>query len=150
VKPYYRVLHKGAAQSHGPIHTRDEAEKHALESARIEPGKSFEVALVLSIASAPAPEASMFWLDGVQPDDPEHNPDNLTPEQVGVAGGWRLLRQSEVKERENAVRVQGWPIRRWVGGEWKASDPACTYRTRLPYGELDKAPARIKVTSRHK
>lgn len=223
MKPYYRVLHKGNAQSHGPIHTRAEAEKHALESARIEPGKSFEVALVLGIASAPAPEASMLWTDGEQPDatdeqpaeelparpcdvwlkrlplwiqeraeramsrppygdylaslmrsfawshtpeghefwgdvndhlhlatplpiappdDPEHNPDSLTPEQVGVAEGWRLLRRSEVVIGMPIGSLQFWrgSRREWSGvaaGNSLVCDAFCL-RTRLPYGELDK------------
>jgi hypothetical protein len=142
VRPYFRIVPcAGGAESEPPIYGRDEIEQLALEAARRSPGKSFEVALVLSIASAPVPEASMFWMDGVQPappDDPEHNPDGLTPDQVGVADGWRLLRRSEVRARRELVEVQRWLDAEWCGGTWMASVLHGTYRTRLPYGELDK------------
>jgi len=204
-----------------PIYSRAEIEQLALEAARRNPGKSFEVVLVLGIASAPAPTPSILWMDGehpdttdeqppeepparpcdvwlkklprwiqeraeramakpkgvylnnlsgaftwsstpeggmfwdcvdehlkrgtplpiAPPDDPEHNPDNLKPEQVGVVGGWRLLRRSEVDpDRTDSVAVEGW-LNEWRRDrDWCACDEEMTYRTRLPYGELDKAP----------
>ena len=216
MKPYFRIVPRaGGAESEPPIYGRAEIEQLALEAARRSPGKSFEVAFVLSIASAPVPEASMFWMDGVQPDeqpqarpcdvwlkrlplwiqeraeramydhdgayedslmrsfawsrtheglvfwnavhnhlvsgaphpiappdDPEHNPDNLTPEQVGVEDGWRLLRQSEVVIGMPLGSLQFWrgSRREWSGvaaGNSLVCDAFCL-RTRLPYGELDK------------
>jgi hypothetical protein len=71
-----------------------------------------------------------------------HNPDNLTPEQVGVSEGWRLLESDEIHGELSLDDVGGWACgsKEWNGcfghGDmWKS----ITYRTKLSRAELRKA-----------
>lgn len=73
---------------------------------------------------------------------PAHNPDHLTPEQVGVSDGWRLLDEDEVEYGGNplAEGVSRW----WYHGAywqdgWSGQEKVNTYRTRLSRAELRKA-----------
>jgi len=95
------------------------------------------------------------------PDPPEgcrwHNPDNLTPEQVGITEGWRLALESEIATDslfENCIA--------WFGGtwndrhEWAGNDQRVTYRTKNPlpvkpdpYAELKAAYAAGKAIQYH-
>lgn len=79
------------------------------------------------------------------PGDPvQHNPDNLTPEQVGVEDGWRLLDEDEVPECQD-MEYQG--MQAWTGPKGlKTWNPDyygvlrhLTYRTRLSRPELQAA-----------
>lgn len=61
-----------------------------------------------------------------------HNPDNLTPEQVG--DGYRLLLPSEIKDRPLTHEIHCWFPRnkRWFGGvRWNGNNKECTYRVPL-------------------
>lgn len=71
-----------------------------------------------------------------------HNPANLTPEQVGVAEGWRLLDVDEIAPSQSPVHG----INLWMDSEeWSVLPSAfgdtsgCTYRTKLTREELKKA-----------
>jgi len=72
-----------------------------------------------------------------------HNPDNLTPEQVGVSDGWRLLDEDEITDA--ADQIGG--IEAFELGAWASNAPhgyignvdGITYRTRLSRAELRKA-----------
>lgn len=74
----------------------------------------------------------------------QHNPDNLTPEQVGVEDGWRLLDEDEVPECQD-MEYQG--MQAWTGPKGlKTWNPDyygvlrhLTYRTRLSRPELRAA-----------
>jgi hypothetical protein len=76
---------------------------------------------------------------GILPKGQEwHNPDNLTPEQIGAKDGWRLLLKSEIIKRIPDTNIE------WYGldGKWRSGtngdDNKFTYRTKLPIGEIDK------------
>lgn len=69
--------------------------------------------------------------------DPEHNPDNLTPKQVGVADGWRLLRKSEIKDNRTTTPAHWWRNGGWSHESTGWTAPDSTFRTRIPYGQLD-------------
>jgi len=71
-----------------------------------------------------------------------HNPDQLTPEQVGVSDGYRLLDVDEIKDRQKMhIHIEA---RNKRGGYWLTSyrsfgnDPQITYRTRLTREQLAK------------
>lgn len=73
--------------------------------------------------------------------DPDHNPDNLTPEQYGAADGWRLLKRSEAVGFE-CSEMDGWACKSEVWDACldisKKSElwDRITYRTRLSVAEL--------------
>lgn len=75
-----------------------------------------------------------------------HNPANLSPEQVGVSEGWRLLDEDEVGESVHptiGIDFLGY-FEQWQGA-WYGDDPLnglcddITYRTKLTRAELRKA-----------
>lgn len=71
----------------------------------------------------PPPPAGHAW----------HNPDNLTPEQVGE--GYRLLLEHEICEsRPQDKHIQMWDTYRkcWDGSGWKGDSKDLTYRVPLP------------------
>lgn len=69
-----------------------------------------------------------------------HNPDNLTPEQVGVSEGWRLLDEDEVTGASNReidgiqlfLRGREW----WGDSNLSGNGNHVTYRTKLTREEL--------------
>jgi len=67
-----------------------------------------------------------------------HNPDNLTPEQVEVDKGWRLLTKSERKRRalssEEIYDCSGWgdASKSWGNEHLFGASPHITYRTKTP------------------
>ena len=65
------------------------------------------------------------------------NPDNLTPEQVGVSEGWRLLTVDEVSSESREYPETQW-YRKGVWqrtSTWNASrEGCCTLRTKHPIG----------------
>lgn len=70
----------------------------------------------------------------------QHNPDGLTPEQVGVSDGWRLLDEDEIvtgyRVAYRAIEIyanNGWLDN--ASGNWRS----VTYRTCLTREELAKA-----------
>lgn len=71
-----------------------------------------------------------------------HNPDNLTPEQVDIKGGWRLLNKDEIGDIDDAVSfpISRWSgeVMGWLGGYGTATMPLKTYRTKLTREELRK------------
>lgn len=71
-----------------------------------------------------------------------HNPAGLTPEQVGVAEGWRLLDRDEIVPRESTTKIEGWDFNYffWDRPSWSGSCPRFTYRTRLTRAELAQLP----------
>lgn len=69
--------------------------------------------------------------------DPEHNPAKLTADQIGVSDGWRLLRKSEIKSGRGAMNCQSWEYGIW-DKFYFGSNHLKTYRTRVPFGQLDK------------
>ncbi len=72
-----------------------------------------------------------------------HNPDNLTPEQVGVAYGWRLLDEDEVISvpvAEHCCEAWSKGFERWMISNVTGQNKVLTYRTRLTRSELRKAP----------
>lgn len=74
--------------------------------------------------SKPKPCAPNFGLPkGVKP----HNPDNLTPEQVGE--GWRLMAASEIRESRDAdYGIQCWLYGDWDQTGWTGKATGFTYR----------------------
>lgn len=83
------------------------------------------------------------------PSDPvQHNPNNLTPEQVGVSEGWRLLDRDEIIMAYDFCPLlpqiekwDSWEIEnaRWNFAGWCGAEPTLTYRTRLSRPELRAA-----------
>lgn len=72
-------------------------------------------------------------------DDPDHNPDNLSPEQYGAADGWRLLKRSEVlpnTEWPELTEIELWDDEEWDNSDWSGTMASLTYRTRLSVAEL--------------
>lgn len=68
----------------------------------------------------PAPPEGESW----------HNPDNLTPEQVGE--GYRLLLESEIIERRKPIAfIDRWLNKEWNGASWWGSVKSRTYRAPL-------------------
>lgn len=64
-----------------------------------------------------------------------HNPDNLTPEIIGVEEGYRLLDRDEIKEATSIRGIDMWDMGVW----WKAcagSSLEYTYRTKLTREQL--------------
>lgn len=64
-----------------------------------------------------------------------HNPDKLTPEQVGVKEGWRLLTVSEVESNDQTLKehVFLWSSLHSVWRSQAKGNELCfTYRTRAP------------------
>lgn len=71
---------------------------------------------------------------------PEHNPDHLTPEQIGTSEGWRLLNEDEyIYKPPTAGSLERMEKGRWVSGNFIGSDTGWTYRTKLSPAELRKA-----------
>lgn len=73
-----------------------------------------------------------------------HNPDNLTPEQVGVADGWRLLDENEILsqfDNRPPYTCQAWLEFKWSSEDlgYNGGSPNLTYRTRLSRAELRAA-----------
>lgn len=74
----------------------------------------------------------------------QHNVDNLTPEQVGVAEGWRLLDEHEIYGNAPYLHVdvddlEGWCHFWSTAPGWRGSNHGTTYRTKLTREELRKA-----------
>lgn len=81
---------------------------------RIKPAEGF------SEEFPPAPEGHAY-----------HNPENLTPEQVGVSEGWRLLLEDEQAVEGDEVNLPlGWEPTLNYGGHTKSA--SLTYRTKRP------------------
>ena len=101
--------------------TQDAAKAVCLEYfATRSPGLPIEIEL---IPSAFGPE----WF----------NPDNLTPEQVGVSEGWRLLTVDEVSDESREYPETQWYEEEGWGctSTWSASlGGCCTLRTKHPIG----------------
>jgi hypothetical protein len=72
------------------------------------------------------------WFEVFNPDIRFHNPAGLTPAQVGVSEGWRLLTPAEITE-ENSTTVEYWDGHRWCGDgiSWTLY-AADNFRTRTP------------------
>lgn len=82
-------------------------------------------------------------LDLDTPPEPEHkphNPDSLTPEQVGVADGWRLLDEDEILPPSVwLAQIHAWNCEndnKWNATGWVGSNTVITYRTKLSRAEL--------------
>ena len=74
-----------------------------------------------------------------------HNPDNLTPKQVGVSEGYRLLDEDEIKDRTSNLCIEKWVVTSfknpyWDDSRYQGNDTYLTYRTRLSREQL----ARLK------
>lgn len=70
-----------------------------------------------------------------------HNPHRLTPEQVGVVNGWRLLDSDEVGSSMPIAgdgTIERWRFihSRWLSGNWNGSSLQTCYRTLLTRKEL--------------
>lgn len=82
------------------------------------------------------------WEEAKEPvESQDHNPDNLTPEQVGVSDGWRLLSKEEnsISYRMQAkitIDIQRWSSSElaWDDSSWSGDEELFTYRTRKPAG----------------
>lgn len=73
-----------------------------------------------------------------------HNPDGLTPEQVGVSEGWRLLDEDEIRESTPIAVIRMWTHlttpHGWTAGGVTAGElTEYTYRTKLNRADLRKA-----------
>lgn len=82
------------------------------------------------------PPFPVVKVESLFPDPPAgknwHNPDNLTPEEVGIADGWRLCLAQEYckipdEYRQNGAWVRGYPAIRI-----RYMDLTDTYRTKAP------------------
>lgn len=75
-----------------------------------------------------------------EPSPKPHNPDGLTPEQVDVADGWRLLDEDEILPypQRRLVDIQIWYLT-WDTGPWQGSIKTQTYRTKLSREALAEA-----------
>jgi hypothetical protein len=74
---------------------------------------------------------------------PAHNPDNLTPEQVGVSEGYRLLDEDEIKDRASNLCIEKWVVTSfknpyWDDSRYQGNYTYLTYRTRLSREQLAK------------
>lgn len=68
-----------------------------------------------------------------------HNPDFLTPEQVEVNEGWRLLDKNEIRESAPFLKeIQMWADGYWDSTDWMGDQKDFTYRTKLTPAELRK------------
>lgn len=76
-----------------------------------------------------------------------HNPDKLTPGQIGVKDGWRLLLESEIGLPHNHLKNEGKYLDGkclgWEAGEWSGMlnsglSSSYTYRTREPLPQNPK------------
>lgn len=76
-----------------------------------------------------------------------HNPDGLTPSQIGVSEGWRLLEEDEVGQQFETIV----PIQLWISNSrlWEPSDgwhgwmKQNTYRTRLTRAKRGLEPEKV-------
>lgn len=80
-----------------------------------------------------------------------HNPDNLTPEQVG--DGYRLMLKSEIKDRDNNREIESWlSIRKeWHAAGYRCSYSALTYRVPLatwPLPPIETFPAAMEAVTK--
>lgn len=67
-----------------------------------------------------------------QPERPEHNPDGLTPEQVGE--GWQLLTRAEIEANQGGdetTEIEKWEFGAWDSTGWTGDSIAYTYRRRV-------------------
>jgi hypothetical protein len=80
----------------------------------------------------PEPPAGEEW----------HNPDELSPEQVGVNDGWRLLLESETQEDERVDYIELWSPehRHFTSGKYYPTDSQ-TFRTKRPLPSAVVSPA---------
>lgn len=87
--------------------------------------------LLLAVDSFDDPPDGQEW----------HNPAGLTPEQVGVQDGWRLLLKSEISWDGKDYLIDA--CDRWATGDWSGRNHGArldyTYRTRQPL------PQRVKL-----
>ena len=68
-----------------------------------------------------------------------HNPANLTPEQVGAEGGWRLLDKDEIGHFNKDIEgLERWDSG-WEDGPWAGTSNSRSYRTKLTRAELRAA-----------
>lgn len=87
-------------------------------------------------------------------DQKPHNPNNLTPEQIGTADGWRLLAKDEVFGNSiPPIHSYGCLSRKWFddGREHGEMWGTITYRTKLTRAELRAArglPPETEATAR--
>lgn len=81
-----------------------------------------------------------------------HNPDNLTPEQVGTQDGWRLLDRDELEPVDIEPPFPGlrdleiWIVIRWAPYN-SGNTHSRSYRTKLTREELRKARGLAPVTA---
>jgi len=71
----------------------------------------------------------------------QHNPENLTPEQVGVEYGWRLLDKDETGPKFNnsisLIAIEGWnSVDTWNNTGNRGNLREVTYRTKLSKEDL--------------
>lgn len=66
-----------------------------------------------------------------------HNPNNLTPKQVEVNQGWRLILKSEAGGSMPISSCDRWEHEKWQSGNYGANI-AASYRTKLPLPEPKK------------
>lgn len=72
-----------------------------------------------------------------------HNPDKLTPEQIGVSEGYRLLDEDEIKDRASNLCIEKWVVTSfknpyWDNSRYQGNYTYLTYRTRLSREQLAK------------
>ena len=74
------------------------------------------------------------------PDEP-HNPDNLTPEQIGIAEGWRLLTKRENEYGPQLKEIEAWYEHSlgWSNIGYEGAHVNVTYRTKLTPEQLRTA-----------
>lgn len=71
-----------------------------------------------------------------EPSSPPHNPDGLTPEQVGVDKGWRLLEEGELYDGPCLHELECWcENTKWKANFWGYNERE-TFRTKLTREEL--------------
>lgn len=93
------------------------------------------------------PDFRYFQLSPTGEEITMHNPDGLTPQQVQISEGWRLLGEDEILPRDTGPELSG--IEAWCAsdGEWYNNfgagycghEPNFTYRTHLSRAELRAA-----------
>jgi hypothetical protein len=123
MKPYYYVF---KPVGHPPIRKHDTLEDAVKESQRLcemHPNQTFEVLQCLAITSAPKPQVSTFYVDGVRTDKDE--------QYIGFPLGMPLP-QIPDGYCEAHYRGMGWkPRRECYYASMDLHDPAPLWRNRL-------------------